>query len=263
MTLEEQLAMFDNPVNEVTKLTKAQKRQVKTDERKTRTLARTPKPVTPKNDEQELYKKLLETCSLVIASGPPGSGKTYLASRVYARMLLDGKIEKVYVARPNVSKPKHRMGFLPGGIAEKSAPWMAPVFEAMKDEMGATRFETEKKAGNIEEVPFEFIQGRTLKNAAAIIDEVENLDFDDFYITLTRQGDNLYMAMCGDVLQARIPDTGLPDVIKMAKHPDMEDIGIIEFTKVVRSKQAEQWVRAFLRARRFLHNDHTPEFMRK
>ena len=172
---------------------------------------------------------------------------TYVPARVYAEQLLKGEIEKLYVARPNVAKPKHRMGYLPGSAEEKTAPWLVPIMEGVRDSMGSSDFQRLKHEKKIEEVPYEFIQGRTFRNAACIVDEAENLDLDDLYITLTRQGEDLSMVLCGDIYQARIRDSGLAQVIQMAKAPWMESVGIIEFDEddIVRSNQARQWAKAF------------------
>ena len=266
MEIENTTTFFDESVKEPAE-TKAARRTKRKQEKETRTLARTPKPIVARTRNQEKYIAALKSSELVFAEGPAGSGKTYVPSRVFARMLLDEVIEKIYVARPNVAKNKHRNGFLPGGIEEKSAPWLVPIFEAMKEELGVSRFDFYRKSGQIEEVPFEYIQGRTLKNAAFIVDEAENLDLDDFYITLTRQGDNLRAAICGDIIQSRIPDSGLRAVIEMVEKYDMESVTVISFTEndVVRSRQAAQWVKAFKRHTQEIKQgfgDSPPNFMR-
>lgn len=217
-------------------------------------LTRTPKPIVARSANQTKYIRSLTDNELTFGIGPAGVGKTYVAARLFGEWLATGLISKVYVARPNISKAKHRNGFLPGDIHEKCAPWLVPIFDGLQDAMGAAAFERFHKDGAIEEVPFEFIQGRTLrgetgslKGVACIVDEAENLDLDDLYITLTRQGEGLRMALCGDIYQSRIPDSGLLDVIKMAAHYQMESVGVVEFTEsdVVRSRQAAQWVKAF------------------
>jgi len=164
-------------------------------------------------------------------------------------MLASGEIKKLYLARPNVSKKKHENGFLPGTLEEKTAPWLVPIMEGIKDSMSPSEYERFRREKAIEEVPYEYIQGRTFKDAACIVDEAENLDMDDLYITLTRQGENLKMVLCGDIKQSRIRDSGLAYVIGMAKMPFMESVGVVEFDEndVVRSRQAAQWVKAFNR----------------
>jgi phosphate starvation-inducible PhoH-like protein len=243
--------IFENPTKQSPAATNRKARKAV---REAKTLSRTPKPVAPRTDNQKVYIDSLTNNELTFGIGPAGVGKTYVAARLFGDWLAVGKISKVYVARPNISKAKHRNGFLPGDISEKCAPWLVPIFDGLRDSMGPAIFEKFQKDGAIEEVPFEFIQGRTLRGetgslvgVACIVDEAENLDLDDLYITLTRQGEGLHMALCGDIYQSRIPDSGLLDVIHMAQACNMESVGVVEFTEddVVRSRQAAQWVKAF------------------
>ena len=233
---------------------KAARRKDRKAEKEVKQFRRTPKPIEPRGENQRLYIDSLENNELTFAIGPAGVGKTYVPSRLFGHWLASGKIEKLYIARPNISKAKHRNGFLPGTLEEKTAPWLVPIFEGLKDAMGPAQFDLFRKEKKIEEVPFEFIQGRTLraaegstKGVACIIDEAENLDLDDLYITLTRQGEDLSMVLCGDIYQARIPDSGLADVIRMSQAWDMDSVGVIEFNEddVTRSRQTRQWVKAF------------------
>lgn len=252
------LDFFENLETFVPVSAKAERRKQRKSEKEVKQARRMPKPVEPRTEMQREYIHSIETNELTFGIGPAGVGKTYVAARVFGSWLASGRIDKLYVARPNVSKAKHRNGFLPGNLEEKTAPWLVPIFEGLKDAMGPAEFEKFRKEKKIEEVPFEFIQGRTLgtvldsnKGAACIVDEAENLDLDDLYITLTRQGEGLHMVLCGDVYQARIPDSGLADVIDMAAEDNHASTGVIEFTEndVVRSRQAAQWVKSFAKRR--------------
>lgn len=245
-----QEASAQNPTEEETSA-KAARRQQRKAAKAERTAKRHPKPIEPRTYNQALYVTSLTENELTFATGPAGVGKTYVPSRVYGGMLASGQIQKLYVARPNVAKQKHRMGFLPGSAEEKTAPWLVPILEGVKDSMSPSDFTRFRQEKRIEEVPYEFIQGRTFKDAACIVDEAENLDLDDLYITLTRQGENLRMVLCGDIEQARIKNSGLAYVVRMAKMPHMRSVGVVEFGEedVVRSRQAAQWVKAFNRFR--------------
>jgi len=228
---------------------KATRRQARKMEKQRRQAKRNPKPLEARNAAQSLYIRSLHQNELTFGIGPAGVGKTYVPARVYGQMLARGEIEKLYVARPNVTKAKHRMGYLPGTMEDKTAPWLVPIFEGVKDSMSPSEFDRFRREKKIEEVPYEFMQGRTFRNAACIVDEAENLDLDDLYITLTRQGEGLSMVLCGDPRQSRIPNSGLMKVVQMAQAPWMESIGVVEFGEedVVRSRQARQWVAAFNR----------------
>lgn len=229
---------------------KATRRQARKAEKERRAAKRNPKPLEARTKTQGQYIRSLNQNELTFGIGPAGVGKTYVPARVYGQMLACGDIEKLYVARPNVAKAKHRMGYLPGTMEDKTAPWLVPIFEGVRDAMSPSEFDRLRREKRIEEVPYEFMQGRTFRNAACIVDEAENLDLDDLYITLTRQGEGLSMVLCGDPRQSRISNSGLMKVVQMAQAPWMESIGVVEFGEedVVRSRQARQWVMAFNRS---------------
>lgn len=236
-----------NPDMFETTSAKAVKRQQRKAEKEKRQVRRNPKPLEARTLRQQFYIDSLRNNELTFGLGPAGVGKTYVPARVYGEMLAKGEIDKLYVARPNVAKKSHANGFLPGTLEEKTAPWLVPIFEGIKDSMGPQEFERLKREKKIEEVPYEYIQGRTMKNAAWIVDEAENLDLEDLYITLTRQGEDLRMVLCGDIYQARIANSGLQAVVAMAEEPWMNSVGIIHFQDddIVRSRQARQWAKAF------------------
>lgn len=229
--------------------TKATRRQARKAEKERRNAKRNPKPLQARTPTQSEYIVSLRENELTFGIGPAGVGKTYVPARVYGELLASGQIEKIFVARPNVAKAKHRMGYLPGTMEDKTAPWLVPIFEGLRDSMSPAEFERLRREKKIEEVPYEFMQGRTFKNAACIVDEAENLDLDDLYITLTRQGEDLRMVLCGDPRQSRISNSGLMKVVEMAQMPWMEGVGVVAFSEedVVRSRQARQWVMAFNR----------------
>lgn len=228
---------------------KAFRRQNRKQEKMDKQNRRSPKPIEARSASQKEYIKSIHDNELTFAVGPAGVGKTYVPSRVFGQMIAEGTIDKLYLARPNVAKSKHRMGFLPGTAEEKTAPWLIPVLEGLKDSMAPSMLDRLRREGKIEIVPYEFMQGRTFANAAWIVDEAENLDLDDLYITLTRQGEGLKAVISGDIRQSRINNSGLAQVVAMGQQEQMESVGVVEFgeDEVVRSRQARQWVRAFNR----------------
>jgi phosphate starvation-inducible PhoH-like protein len=230
-----------------TQSAKAARRGLRKEAKEEKQYKRMPKAIQPRNEKQARYIESLKNNDLTFGIGPAGVGKTYVPARVYGEMLASGAIKKLYVARPNVAKKTHKNGYLPGTLEDKTEPWLVPIFEGLKESMGPNEFTRFRKEKMIEEVPFEFIQGRTFKDAACIVDEAENLDLDDLYITLTRQGEGLSMCLCGDIFQSRIPDSGLAAVIEMGREDEHESEGVIEFDEndVVRSRQAAQWVKSF------------------
>ena len=257
-----QAEAYDNQTEpEVPVSEKAKARALRKLNKEKRQAKRTPKPLKPRNANQARYIQSLRDNALTIGLGPAGVGKTYVPARIFGAMLMDGEVDMIYCARPNISKPQHRIGFLPGTAKEKCAPWMVPIFDGLRDAMSPSKFADAERGGIIKEVPFEFMQGRTFKNCAVIIDEAENCDLDDLYITLTRQGGNCQMVVCGDPIQSRIPRSGLVQIAEMASYSYMEDMGVIYFTHddVVRSNQARQWVKAFADRDAQIHLQDAPD----
>lgn len=231
----------------ITNSEKAAKREVKKQAKRERQNTRYAKPLTARNPAQKTYISNIKNNTLTFGVGPAGVGKTYIPARMFGTQLLYGDISKIYVARPNVSRAHHRMGFLPGTLEDKTAPWLVPIFEGIRESMSPSEFDKFKRSGSIEEVPYEYMQGRTFKNAACIIDEAENLTLDDLYVTLTRQGENLSMVLCGDLHQSVIADSGLGTVVDLVGANNMHNVAVSVFGEedVVRSEQAKQWVAAF------------------
>jgi phosphate starvation-inducible PhoH-like protein len=152
----------------------------------------------------------------------------------------------VVITRPNVPSGRS-LGFFPGTLEEKIAPWVAPLTEAMKERMGAAAFEIALKTGDIEIVPFEVMRGRTFKNCLVILDEAQNTTVNEIKMFLTRIGDDCQVIINGDVSQTDLRETsGLRIVMHMIKSR-MMPIPVVEFTRndVVRSGICAEWVKAF------------------
>lgn len=160
-------------------LTKAQARAARRAERSAKQIKHTPKPLVAKNDNQADYLDVLREGESVFAIGPAGTGKTYLAARIAAQRLLAGKIEKIIISRVTASKKGHQIGFLPGNIEAKMAPWLTPVIDGIRAEVSKTQLDAWKSEGKFEIVPFEYMRGRTFDNACVILDEAQNAEFDD------------------------------------------------------------------------------------
>ncbi|TFZ81593.1 PhoH family protein [Candidatus Macondimonas diazotrophica] len=229
-------------------LSKPEGRKRRKAAKEARQFARTPKPVSPRNAAQRKYLEAMDSFSQVFGIGPAGVGKTYLAARRAARKLNEGEIAKVYIARANIAPQRHEIGFLPGSQDAKMRPWMVPLLEAMREEIGASALDRLVGEKAIEVVPFAFMRGRTFKDAVVIVDEAQNLNLSDFKLLLTRIGENCQYLINGDPGQADIPDSALTRVIKMADRHGVE-IAVVEFSSedVERSVYARQWVRAFER----------------
>ncbi|WP_316207409.1 PhoH family protein [Bradyrhizobium sp. SZCCHNR3118] len=203
-------------------------------------------PLLPLSDRQDDYLKALRTSQQVIVMGPAGTGKTHIAGTYAADQLRLRRVEKIYVTRPNVPGGRS-LGFFPGTMDEKIAPWVVPLMETIKDRIGAGALEVALKNGDIEIVPFEVMRGRTFKNCIVILDEAQNTLAAEIKMFLTRIGENCQVIINGDISQSDLKETsGLRSVLHMIKSQFLP-VPIIEFTvdDIVRSGICEMWVKAF------------------
>lgn len=203
-------------------------------------------PLVPRNEAQADYLEALKESQQIFAIGAAGTGKTYIAARWAIKRLVRGEVEKVFIARPTISRSKHRQGFLPGTLEEKLGPWLIPLMDGIHEEVGKARAKQMRDAGKIEIVSFEHIRGRTFNSAVVILDEAQNCDILDLRTFLTRIGEGTQVIVSGDMDQVDIPDSGLKTIVNMVEENDMEaDIVEFDSADVVRSEIAKAWVRAF------------------
>ena len=198
------------------------------------------------NDNQKIYLKALEVAPQVIVTGFSGTGKTFMAATHASNLYAAKKISKIVVTRPNVSVG-NELGFFPGDINEKFAPWAAPVMDVLTKHLGAGTVESGIKHKNIEMAPLSTMRGRSFDNAFVILDEAQNTTVGEMKMFLTRIGKNTKVVINGDIQQSDIStNSGLAKIISMAKKYDM-NIPIIEFgvEDIVRSDICKQWIIAF------------------
>ncbi|WP_430422296.1 PhoH family protein [Phenylobacterium sp.] len=203
--------------------------------------------VAPKTPTQARYLEALNRNELVFGLGPAGTGKTFLAVAHGAGMLLRGAVDRLIVSRPAVEAGE-RLGFLPGDMNEKVDPYMAPVWEALTDILGAEQLRRRREKGEIEVAPIAFLRGRTLSHAFVIVDEAQNASRAQMKMVLTRLGEGARMAVTGDPTQIDLPnprDSGLAHAVGLLE--GVEGIGIIRFNSedVVRHPLVERIVRAY------------------
>lgn len=203
-------------------------------------------PLVPQTETQKEYIDAIRFYDQVICLGPAGSGKSFVAATMAADALMDKSIRRVVLTRPNVPTGKS-IGFLPGELEQKFAPWAAPILDTMKDRMGRGHFE-EAYGKKIEVVPTEYIRGRSFEDAFIIVDEAANLTIEQIKALLTRQGSGSTMVLNGDVQQNDLgPTSGLPKLLDMIERRKLS-VPVIEFTvdDIVRSAACKMWVEAFL-----------------
>lgn len=153
--------------------------------------------VKPKSDGQRQLMEAIEQRHLTIALGPAGTGKTYLAITKAVEALEEGKIGRILLSRPAVEAGES-LGFLPGDLQDKLAPYLRPLYDALNDRLGAKRLKSLLAEGSIEIAPVAYMRGRTLNNAFIVIDEAQNCTYGQIKMLLTRLGWHSTMIVTGD-----------------------------------------------------------------
>jgi len=189
--------------------------------------------ILPRNRNQETYvlKLLDQQKDIVFGIGPAGTGKTLLAVQVAVKMFKEGKIDKIIVTRPAVSVDED-LGFLPGTLEQKMAPWTRPIFDVLREYFNAKDIEGMIEEGIIEIAPLAYMRGRTFKNAFILADEMQNATPSQMKMLLTRLGEGSMMAVTGDLAQAdRLKDNGLIDFTKLLETTTTSYLDIVHFEK--------------------------------
>ena len=173
--------------------------------------------ILPRNRNQETYvlKLLDHKKDIVFGIGPAGTGKTLLAVQVAVKLFKEGKLDKIIVTRPAVSVDED-LGFLPGTLEQKMAPWTRPIFDVLREYFNAKEIEGMINESIIEIAPLAYMRGRTFKNSFILADEMQNATSSQMKMLLTRLGENSKMAVTGDLAQAdRMQDNGLINFVNL------------------------------------------------
>jgi phosphate starvation-inducible PhoH-like protein len=210
--------------------------------RKRRVRARTP--------AQDAYVRALKHHALVFATGPAGTGKTWLAVAQAIQLFERKEVDRIILSRPAVEAGE-RLGFLPGDMREKIDPYLRPIFDALYDLMDARIVERALQTGEIEIAPLAFMRGRTLSNAAVILDEAQNTTSMQMKMMLTRLGENSRMVVTGDPSQVDLPPgqtSGLAEAVRLLE--GVEGIGHVAFSAadVIRHELVARIVEAYDKA---------------
>ena len=187
--------------------------------------------IIPRNISQENYMLELmdESKDIVFGIGPAGTGKTMLACQIAVKAFLDGQVDKIIVTRPAVSADED-LGFLPGTLEEKMAPWTRPIFDVFREYFYANEIEGMIKEGVIEISPLAYMRGRTFKDSYIIADEMQNATPNQMKMLLTRIGSGSKMVVTGDLAQAdRLKDNGLIDFVNHLESHESSRIDTVNF----------------------------------
>ena len=205
------------------------------------------KTIAARTPMQDAYIRALERSELVFGVGPAGTGKTYLAVAYAAQLLERGAVDRIVLSRPAVEAGE-RLGFLPGDMKEKVDPYLRPLYDALYDMMPGDKVERAITAGVIEIAPLAFMRGRTLANAAVILDEAQNTTSMQMKMFLTRLGENGRMIVTGDPSQIDLPrgvKSGLVEALHILQ--GVEGVSVVRFkdADVVRHPMVARIVRAY------------------
>ncbi len=207
--------------------------------------------LTPKTTGQRRYIEAIRTHDVTFGIGPAGTGKTYLGMAMAAAALRDAKVNRLILTRPAVEAGE-ALGFLPGDLQEKLAPYLRPLYDALHDMLPAEDIQRLMERGVIEIAPLAYMRGRTLNNAFIIFDEAQNSTAEQMFMFLTRLGFNSKAVITGDVTQIDLPKhkpSGLLEArLALA---GVEGIGIVELGKkdVVRHPLVQRILTAYERHR--------------
>lgn len=205
------------------------------------------KPIAPKGEAQRAMVAAYDRNDLIFATGPAGSGKTYMAIALAVKALKNREIRRIILTRPAVEAGE-RLGFLPGDLKEKLDPYLQPLYDALEDMIPPKKLQDFIADGIIQIAPLAYMRGRTLSSAVAILDEAQNTNLGQLKMFLTRMGQGSKFIVTGDPSQVDLPrreDSGLQRGMKILENVD--GIASINFTDkdIVRHPLVSRIVKAF------------------
>lgn len=194
-------------------------------------------------------RKLVKASSendMVFAIGPAGTGKTYTSVALAVRALKNKEVRRIIMTRPAVEAGEN-LGFLPGDMKEKLDPYMAPLYDGLRDMIPAEKLAEYIEHGIIEIAPLAFMRGRTLDNAFVILDEAQNTTTSQMKMFLTRMGKSAKFIITGDITQIDLPrNQGSGLVMALDNLKDIEGIGVVRLNQndVIRHKLVKKIISA-------------------
>lgn len=205
------------------------------------------KKIRPKTAGQKEYIEAIRQNDVVFGIGPAGTGKTYLAMTLAVKALKERAVQRLVLTRPAVEAGES-LGFLPGDLQDKMAPYLRPLYDALYDLMGADVYQGYMEKGIIEIAPLAYMRGRTLDDSFIILDEAQNTTAEQLKMFLTRLGFGSKAVITGDITQIDLPKgrfSGLAQIRSVLK--EIEGISFVYLTDrdVVRHPLVQKIIRAY------------------
>lgn len=175
--------------------------------------ARGRKPVVARSANQLEYLNAMLQNEVVFGLGPAGTGKTYLAVAMALHMLRNKEITRLILTRPAVEAGE-ALGFLPGDMRDKVAPYLRPLYDAIDDMLGFEEGERRLEDGSIEIAPLAYMRGRTLSKSFVILDEAQNTTKEQMFMALTRLGEGSRCVVTGDSSQIDLKEQGTSGLLE-------------------------------------------------
>jgi phosphate starvation-inducible protein PhoH and related proteins len=203
--------------------------------------------VTPKTMGQKQYVEAIRAHDVTLGVGPAGTGKTYLAMAMAVLALKEERISRIVLTRPAVEAGE-ALGFLPGDLYEKIAPYLRPLHDALHDMLPVEEIQRHMERGTIEIAPLAYMRGRTLNSAFVILDEAQNSTTEQMFMFLTRLGFGSKAVVTGDMTQIDLPPhrhSGLVEAHRVLN--GVEGVAVVEFTRrdVVRHPLVQRIIHAY------------------
>jgi phosphate starvation-inducible PhoH-like protein len=193
------------------------------------------KNITPRTEGQKGLMDAIKDANMTVAMGPAGTGKTYLAVALGVEALLKGDVDRIILSRPAMEAGES-LGYLPGDMHEKMAPYLRPLYDVLGDRLGGKKVRQLLDDGTIEIAPIGFMRGRTLNNAFVVIDEAQNCTYQQLKMILSRLGWHSTMVITGDPAQSDLLNglSGLNEIAEKLNKVDNISVVELEQRDIVR-----------------------------
>ena len=205
------------------------------------------KPICPRTAGQRRMVEAVGKHDLVFATGPAGTGKTYVAIALAVRALKQKEVRRIILSRPAVEAGE-KLGFLPGDMKEKVDPYLQPLYDALGEMIPAAKLQDYIETDVIQIAPLAFMRGRTLNDAVVILDEAQNTTRSQLRMFLTRLGHGTKMIVTGDMTQIDLPTqqrSGLLDARQVLKGIDEIAFVDLDLSDIVRHRLVTRIVEAY------------------